>query len=197
VAGAPLLVVITGPSGVGKDTVLRALARRLGPSAHLAVTATTRPPRPGEEHGVHYYFLTPQEFDSLLQQGELLENAVVYGHRYGVPRRPLREALGRGQDVLLRTDVQGARYIKAQVPQAVTVFLLPPSLEELERRLRQRGQDSPQQVALRLETARRELAAAQEFDHRVLNDTVEGAVARLVELLQRERERPGRTPPRL
>jgi len=197
VADSPLLVVITGPSGVGKDTVLRALARRLGDRAHVAVTATTRPPRPDERHGVHYYFLSPQEFESLLQRGELLENAVVYGHRYGVPRGPLREALAQGRDVLLRTDVQGARYIKGQVPQAITVFLLPPSLEELERRLRERGHDSPQQMALRLETARRELETAEEFDYRVVNDQVEEAVERLARIMEEERRRPGRTPPRL
>jgi guanylate kinase len=185
----PLLVVITGPSGVGKDTVIARLRRRLGPTVHVGVTATTRPPRPGERHGVHYYFVTPEQFQEMLSRGELLENAVVYGHRYGVPRPPLEQALAQGRDVLLRTDVQGARYIKSRHPQAVTIFLVPPSLRELERRLRRRNKDSPQQLALRLAKAREEMAAAHEFDYQVVNDRIDRAVEEILEIMERERSR--------
>ncbi len=193
----PLLVVITGPSGVGKDTLVRELQRRRGEALHVAVTATTRPPRPGERHGVHYYFLSPQEFESMLAQGELLENAVVYGHRYGVPRAPLREALAQGKDVVVRTDVQGASYIKSRYPEAVTIFLSPPSQEELARRLLGRGQDDPKQVALRLRMAQEELSRAGEFDYQVVNEHLEEAVEEVMAIIERERGRPGRRPPRL
>jgi len=193
----PLLVVITGPSGVGKDTLVRELKRRLGERLHVAVTATTRPPRPGERHGVHYYFVSPQEFEAMLARGELLENAVVYGHRYGVPKAPLQEALAQGKDVVVRTDVQGASFIKSRHPEAVTVFVLPPSQEELARRLRGRGQDDARQVALRLRTAQEEMARVGEFDYRVTNDRLEEAVEEVLAIMERERARPGRRPPSL
>jgi guanylate kinase len=193
----PLLVVITGPSGVGKDTLVRELKRKLGDSLHVAVTATTRPPRPGERHGVHYYFLSQGEFEDLIRKGGLLEHATVYGHRYGVPKAPLREALSQGKDVVVRVDVQGGQFIKSLYPEAVTIFLLPPSEEELARRLRGRGQDDPQQVALRLLVAQEEMAQAQQFDYQVVNDQLEEAVEAVLAIMARERAKPGRRPPSL
>ncbi|MFQ5915601.1 MAG: guanylate kinase [Nitrospinota bacterium] len=179
------------PSGAGKDS-LRAYLKELGRPYHLAVTATTRPPRAGEKAGVDYIFVSPSEFEAMLQRGELLENAVVYGHRYGVPKPPIREALGRGKDVLLRTDVQGARYIKSVIPAAVTIFVAPPSQEEMERRLRSRATDTPEQMELRLRTARQEMGTATEFDYTVVNDDLARCAAEIEGILARERARPDR-----
>ncbi len=191
---APLLAILTGPSGAGKDSLLAHL-KALGRPYHFAVTATTRPKRRGEEAEAGYQFLrrlSPAEFEAMLARGELLENAVVYGHRYGVPKTPIREALAQGKDVLLRTDVQGARYIKSIIPAAVTIFVAPPSLEEMERRLRSRGADIPEQVELRLRAAREEMKAAGEFDYRVVNDDLARCAEEVEEVLARERSRPGR-----
>lgn len=196
-AGAgPLLVVITGPSGVGKDTVL-ARMKALHRSYHFAVTATTRPPRPEETDGVDYFFVSDQQYDDMLAKGEFLENAVVYAHRYGVPKPPIREALAAGKDVVMRTDIQGARYIKSVCPAAVTIFVLPPSWEELEWRLRSRAADSRQQQELRLRIARDEMAAAAEFDHTVVNDDLNACVEEIEGILAAERSRRGRQPVRL
>ncbi len=189
----PLLVVISGPSGVGKDSLLAGLKAR-GGGYHFAVTATTRPQRPDEVDGRHYYFRTPQRFEEMLAAGELLENAVVYGEHYGVPKAEVREALARGQDVVVRTDVQGAATIKGAVPQAVTIFLAPASTAELEERLRLRGADSEEQLRLRLATARRELDAACHFDHVVVNaeGKLEEAVAQVERIIAAEKGRPER-----
>jgi guanylate kinase len=192
----PLLVVITGPSGVGKDTVLGRL-KVLKRPYHFAVTATTRPPRPEETDGVDYLFLSDRQYDDMLAHGEFLENATVYSHRYGVPKPPIREALAAGKDVLMRTDIQGARYIKSVCPAAVTIFVLPPSWEEMEWRLRSRGTDSPQQLDLRLRIARDELAAADEFDHTVVNDDLNACADEIERVLAGERSRKDRQPVRL
>ena len=191
-----LLVVITGPSGVGKDSVLSRL-KALNRPYHFAVTATTRPPRPEETDGVDYFFLSEQRYDQMVAQGEFLENATVYDHRYGVPKPPVREALSAGVDVVMRTDVQGARYIKSVCPGAVTVFVLPPSWDELEWRLRGRGTDRPEQLDLRLRTALDEMAAADEFDHTVVNDDLNACVDEIERILAAERSRAGREPVRL
>ena len=195
-AAGPLLVVITGPSGVGKDAVLSRL-KALHRPYHFAVTATTRPPRPEETDGVDYFFVSDQRYDEMLAKGEFLENATVYEHRYGVPKPPIREAMAAGKDVIMRTDVQGARHIKSVCPGAVTVFLLPPSWDELEWRLRSRATDTPEQLDLRLRTAREETAAADEFDHTVLNDDLNACVDEIERILASERARSGREPVQL
>lgn len=197
----PLLVVITGPSGVGKDSLLARMKeraqRRGNANYYFAVTATTRPKRPHERDGIDYHFLAPWQFDYTLAQDGFLENATVYGHRYGVPKAPVQEALAQGRDVLLRTDVQGAIYIKSVYPQVVTIFLMPPSWDELERRLRSRGTDDPQIVEARLAIARQEMALAGQFDYTVVNDDLDEAVARIEALIAGEKAKPGREPLRL
>jgi guanylate kinase len=194
VAGPPLLVVLTGPSGAGKDSVLDELKKLPDRPYAFAVTATTRPPRPAERNGVDYYFVSRNEFQRMIDDGELLEHAIVYGQEKGLPRAPVREMLDSGRDVLVRTDVQGARYIKSVAPGAVTIFIAPPSDAELERRLRSRGGDTGEQVRLRLETARQEIAGAGEFDHVVVNDDLAETAAEIERIIAEERSRPGRAP---
>lgn len=192
----PLLVVITGPSGVGKDSLLSRL-KALKRPYHFAVTATTRPPRPDETDGVDYFFLADHQYDDMLARDEFLEHATVYAHRYAVPKPPIREALAAAKDVLMRTDVQGARYIKSVCPAALTIFVLPPSWEELEWRLRSRAADSGEQLELRLRTARDEIAAAGQFHHTVVNDDLNACVDEIERVLAAERSRKGRQPVRL
>lgn len=187
----PLLVVLTGPSGAGKDSILIALRERNTPY-HFTVTATTRAPREGERDGVDYYFVTREEFDEMVRNGKLLEHAMVYGQEKGVPKAPIREALAAGKDVLMRTDVQGARHIKSVVPSAVTVFVTAPSVEELERRLRGRGSDTEEQVGVRLKTATEEMESANEFDYVMVNDDLDRVLDEFEEILERERRREGR-----
>jgi guanylate kinase len=166
----PRLFVISGPSGVGKDTVIE-LMRPLYPDAYFAVTATTRPRRPGEIDGVHYYFLDKDTFIARQADGEFLESAVVYGHHYGVPRTPIRTAIARGEDVFIKVDVQGAASIRALVPNAIMIFLLPESMGTLLQRLRSRKTDDPEALMNRFSTASRELASATEFDYVVFNES--------------------------
>jgi len=182
-ATARRLVVLAGPTAVGKGTVARQI-RRDFPNVHLSISATTRAPRPGEQDGVDYYFVSDATFDDLITQDALLEWATVHGiHRYGTPRRPIEEALSAGKGVLLEIDLQGARQVKASMPEARLVFLLPPSWDELVRRLEGRGTESSDEQNRRLETARTELAAQTEFDVRVMNRDVTAAVAQVVDLL--------------
>ena len=180
-AGAPL-VVLSGPSGVGKSTVVRELRDR-HPRVWLSVSATTRFPRPGEVDGVHYRFVTREQFEKLVAEDGFLEWAEFAGHLYGTPRAPVLEHLAAGQPVLLEIDLQGARQVGAAMPQATLVFLTPPSWDELVRRLAGRGTEPAEVVARRLEVAKEELAAEPEFDVTLVNTSVEAVVERLLALL--------------
>ena len=164
----PLLIIISGPSGVGKDSLIQRLKER-GCTLHFVVTATDRPPRPGEVHGVDYFFLTAAEFLRMEGEGELLEHAIVYGQHKGVPKQHVREALASGKDVIMRVDVQGAATIRRLVPGAVLIFLATSSEEELVQRLRARGGDPPEQLQKRIATAREEMKRLPEFDYVVVN----------------------------
>ena len=178
------LTVLSGPTAVGKGTVVARLAAE-HPEIFVSVSATTRPPRPGEIHGKHYLFVSPAEFDALIANGALLEWALVHGeHRYGTPQAPVLAALVAGRPALLEIDLQGARQVRASCPGANFVFLAPPSWEELVRRLVGRGTETPEQREQRLATARAELAAQVEFDHVVVNGEVGQAVEDLVALVR-------------
>jgi guanylate kinase len=178
------LTVLSGPSGVGKGTVV-AEVRRRHPEVWVSVSATTRRRRPGEVDGVHYHFVTDEEFDRLVRDDELLEWAVVHQHaRYGTPRGPVLEALVEGRQALLEIDLQGARQVRERMPEARFVFLAPPSWDELVRRLVGRGTEGEAERERRLATARAELAAEQEFDATVVNRTIPAAAEELVELMR-------------
>jgi guanylate kinase len=170
--------VITGPSGVGKGTLIRALLDRI-PQLELSVSATTRKPRPGEEDGIHYHFLTREEFDRAVAAGEFVEHAEYSGNRYGTLRSELDARTDEGVPVVLEIEVQGARQVREQLPDAIQVFIAPPTQEALRARLVGRGTDTPDQVTRRLETAAGELAAQPEFTHVVVNDRLEDAVDQL------------------
>ncbi|RAV15702.1 guanylate kinase [Mycolicibacterium sp. GF69] len=182
--GAGRVVVLSGPSAVGKSTVVRCLRERL-PDLHFSVSVTTRAPRPGEVDGVDYSFVTPDRFRDLIARGDLLEWAEIHGglHRSGTPAQPVRDAVAAGRPVLIEVDLAGARAVKNAMPEALTVFLAPPSWAELESRLRRRGTESPEAMERRLATARAELAAQGDFDTVVVNSQLESACAELVSLL--------------
>jgi guanylate kinase len=177
------LVVLAGPTAVGKGTVASYI-REHHPEVHLSVSATTRAPRPGEIDGINYYFVSDEEFDQLIATGQMLETATVHNaFRYGTPRAPIDAALAEGKSVLLEIDLQGARSVRAVMPEAVLIFLLPPSWEELVRRLIGRGTEESAEQQRRLETAKVELAAQGEFDHRVINREVSQAAQEVVDLM--------------
>jgi guanylate kinase len=176
------LVVLSGPSGVGKGSVIAAVRRR-HPQVWVSVSVTTRLPRPGEAEGVEYHFVDQAEFDRMVAAGELLEQDAHLSASYGTPRAPVQARLAQGLSCLLEIDVQGARQVRAAMPDALLVFLAPPSVDELERRLVGRGTEDPARVQERLELARYELTTEDEFDTVIVNDEVERAADALVALL--------------
>lgn len=178
------LTVIAGPTAVGKGTVVRYIAEHY-PNIHISVSATTRQPRAGEINGEHYYFVSHEEFDRMIDAGEMLEYAIVHGaNKYGTPRGPVQEAIAKGKQVILEIDIQGARQVKQAMPEAQLIFIAPPSWQELTRRLASRATESEAEQAKRLETARLELDSQGEFDHVVVNDEVAVCAAKVVELMQ-------------
>ena len=177
-----VLLVVSGPSGVGKSTVIHKLMDMRG-SMEFSVSATTRHPRPGEVDGREYYFVTREKFMDMVERGELLEHAEFVGNCYGTPRAPVEKKLAEGVTVVLDIEVQGAEQVKTLMPQALTVFLAPPSLEDLERRLRGRGTEKEETILSRLERARQELAMADRYDYTVVNDDPDRAARELGEIL--------------
>lgn len=165
----PLLIVISGPSGVGKDTIARLLIQHRPDSFYFVVTATTRPPRFGEVHGQDYFFLSSDEFARMIEEGELLEYALVYNDYKGVPKQQIREALASGKDVIMRVDPQGAATIRKIVPEAIFIFLIAESEEAMVKRLRERKSETPEGLSLRIATARQEMKRIVEFDYCVVN----------------------------
>lgn len=186
--GRSRLVVLAGPTAVGKGTVAAEI-REHHPEVWISVSATTRPPRPGEENGIHYWFVSEDEFSHLVAEGEMLEWAVVHKTaRYGTPRRAVEAMLEQGRPALLEIDLQGARQVRESMPEALFVFLKPPSWEELVRRLTGRGTESAADQARRLETALAELAAEEEFDLTIVNHEVHAAAEELVALMVDQQE---------
>jgi guanylate kinase len=177
------VIVITGPSGVGKGTLIRGLLQRV-PELELAVSATTRAPRPGEENGSDYHFLTSEEFERRVQAGDFVEHAAYSGASYGTLRSELDRRLHDGVPIVLEIEVQGARQVRETMPEALAVFIAPPSLEALRARLVGRGTDAPEQIERRLQTAERELEAQPEFARVVVNDRLEAATDELESIVR-------------
>jgi len=184
-------VVLAAPSGAGKTSLARALVERHEDMV-FSLSATTRPPREGERHGADYEFVDDAGFDALIGDDALLEWAIVHGRRYGTLRRGMEDALAAGQTVVLDIDVQGARRVRRTLPDAVLVFVLPPSVEEMTRRLRLRASETPEEMATRLQTARAEFDAVSDFDYVVINDEFEAAMGRIESIITAERGRVSR-----
>jgi guanylate kinase len=182
-----LLFVITAPSGAGKSSLINALLRD-EPSLKLSISYTTRPPRPGEQNAREYHFVDDPAFLAMRERGEFLESAEVHGYRYGTSRKVIEEALERGQDLVLEIDWQGAQQVRELYPACIGIFILPPAIEELERRMRARGQDSEAVIRRRLENALEELAHASEFKYAIINKDFDEARRRLAEIVRSERQ---------
>lgn len=182
--------ILCGPSGVGKGTVVARLLAS-DPTLYFSVSATTRPPRPGEVDGVHYHFLTREQFERWIAADEFLEYAQFVGNLYGTPRRYVDQAMEQGRDVLLDIEIQGAEQVHQKRPEAVRIYVAPPSWAELERRLVGRGTEDMEKVRSRLERGKEEFAAARDFDYFVINDTVDRAVGELRAIMRAEHCRPG------
>jgi len=191
-----LLVIFSAPSGGGKSTLIHRLMEAEGRMA-FSVSHTTRSPRPGEQDGVDYYFVSEETFDRMLADGAFVEWARVHGHRYGTSRGEVQRLLRLGQDVLFEVDFQGGRALMRRFPEAVSIFVLPPSMAEVHRRLLARGTDTPEQIALRLRNARMEIAAAGEYRYAVVNDDLDRALADVRAILAAERLRSHRAADRI
>jgi guanylate kinase len=186
----PLLIVISGPSGVGKDTVIQRMKER-GLEIHFVVTATTRPARPEERNGVDYFFVSKDEFAEMIEQGELLEYAIVYNDYKGIPKQQVRQALASGRDVVMRVDVQGAASVRELSPDALLLFLTTQDEEEMVRRLKERKTETPEGLKLRIATARQELKRLDEFDYVVINrdNQLDDTVDSILAIIQAEHHR--------
>lgn len=184
----PLLIVVSGPSGSGKGTLCTLLRQRF-PDLAYSVSMTTRSPRPGERNGVDYFFVSTEEFLEKIKAGEFLEWAKVYDNYYGTPLTYVKGCLQNGKDVLLEIDIQGARQVKKLFPEAILIFIRPPSFEELGVRISKRGTDSQEEIEKRLSSAKQELQAAAEYDYVVVNDSQERAVEEILEIIRQEKAR--------
>ena len=180
------LIILSAPSGTGKGTVIRRIMEKMD-NIVLSVSATTRAPRPGETDGVEYHFITRKRFEEMIRDGELLEHAEYSGNYYGTPMAPLETNTDEGRYVILEIEVKGFRQVKKKIPEALAIFLAPPSLEELERRLRGRGTETEDSIQRRLKAARKEMPMAKRFDHIVVNDSVDRAADEIIDIILNHR----------